>query len=66
MHELNCPACHGRRNHKHQLCPACWRALPAATRGRLALNDPYAHIRRHQLRAQLKDHTPLGVIRVSR
>lgn len=61
-----CPTCSGQRDHKHLLCNRCWRTLPASTRGRLALHDRRATLRRHQLRAQLRDRTPLGVIRVSR
>lgn len=65
-HHLDCPGCHGRRPPTHDLCSPCWRALPPITRGRLALRDPRAPLRRRQLRAELKAGTPLGIIRVYR
>lgn len=67
MTELpRCPACPGRRNHGHYLCSGCWRALPAITRGRLALRDGRAFLRLRQLHAALADNTPVQLIRVGR
>ncbi|MET9098322.1 hypothetical protein [Streptomyces antibioticus] len=63
---LDCPVCDGRRDPKQQICNRCWRALPATTRGRLALNDCRTHARRAHLRRELKAGTPLGIIRVPR
>ncbi|WP_425244829.1 hypothetical protein [Streptomyces sp. NEAU-NA10] len=66
MREVKCPGCPGRRAVKQYLCPDCWRALPNATRGRLALRDPRALFRLRQLHQALEAGTPLGIIRVSR
>jgi len=60
-----CPGCPtGRRHPRQYLCLNCWRALPAATRGRLARRDARAMFRLRQLQAELKAGTPLAVIRV--
>lgn len=66
MKDPNCPTCDRTRDRRHRLCPACWRSLPASTRGRLALRDRRAALRQQQLRAQLRDHTPVQLIRASR
>lgn len=66
MTEANCPACQRRRDRRHHLCPACWRSLPASTRGRLARRDHRTTLRQYQLRAALADKTPVQLIRVSR
>lgn len=68
MHEPDCPTrtCPRRRDRRHYLCNACWRALPADTRGRLSRRDARAFLRLRQLHAALADGTPLGIIRVSR
>lgn len=60
-----CPGCPtGRRQPRQYLCLACWRTLPAATRGRLARRDARAMLRLRQLHAELEAGTPLAVIRV--
>ncbi|WP_256096567.1 hypothetical protein [Streptomyces sp. LUP30] len=64
--ELNCPACPARRHRGHYLCSACWRALPATTRGRLSRRDPHAFRRLRELHGQIAARVPLAVIRVSR
>ncbi|MEH0431248.1 hypothetical protein QBB34_33960 [Streptomyces stelliscabiei] len=61
-----CPGCHNVRNRGQELCNHYWRALPASTRGRLALADARATFRRRQLRQALKARTPLAIIRVVR
>ncbi|MEV1063414.1 hypothetical protein [Streptomyces sp. NPDC050263] len=66
MRELNCPGCPGRRTPRQYLCSACWRTLPAVTRGRLARRDQHAGLRLRELHTALAARTPLGVIRVSR
>jgi len=66
MRELKCPGCPGFRSPRQYLCSACWRALPNATRGRLARRDSHAMLRLRQLHNALAASTPLGVIRVSR
>lgn len=63
---LDCPGCHGRRPPNARICNACWRALPAVTRGRLARTDYRAGLRRLHLQRELKAGTPLGIIRVPR
>ncbi|MBZ3909401.1 hypothetical protein [Streptomyces acidiscabies] len=60
-----CPGCPtGRRHRNHYLCLACWRTLPASTRGRLSRRDARAMLRLRQLHAELTAGTPLAVIRV--
>lgn len=61
-----CPGCPGRRAYHQYLCNPCWSALPAITRGLLALRDSRAHLRLRQLHTALADNTPLAIIRVSR
>jgi hypothetical protein len=63
---LKCPGCPGRRNRSQYLCRDCWRALPAATRGRLALHDARAFLRLRELHKALAANTPIAIIRVSR
>lgn len=63
---VKCPGCPGRRNHGQYLCRACWRALPATTRGRLALRDARAFLRLRELHRALAANTPVAIIRVSR
>ncbi|GGQ48634.1 hypothetical protein [Streptomyces asoensis] len=64
--DLDCPGCHGRRDPKLLVCTACWRALPHATRGRLARTDHHTRLRARHLQRELKAGTPLGIIRVPR
>jgi len=68
MRELKCPGpgCTAYRSPRQYLCLACWRALPASTRGRLARRDPRAWLRLRELHVALAARTPLGIIRVSR
>ncbi|MDX2698958.1 hypothetical protein [Streptomyces ipomoeae] len=66
MTDLPCPGCPGRRNRGHYLCNPCWRALPAATRGRLSRRDSRAMLRLRELHQALHARTPLAIIRVSR
>ncbi|MBP5922149.1 MULTISPECIES: hypothetical protein [Streptomyces] len=65
MNTTKCPGCPGRRNHGQYLCRACWRALPASTRGRLGRRDARAFLRLRQLHQALAAKTPIAIIRVS-
>jgi hypothetical protein len=64
--QLRCPGCPGHRRRSQYLCNACWRALPATTRGRLARRDARAFQRLRELHQALAAQTPLAIIRVSR